>query len=203
MKFLKQFSLYTFVGFLYAGISVLLMPYISQHIDPAGNAILSMVNSIVTIYIQLMGVTAVGLITIEYYNYKNSFDFASFFSSVLLIPIIPGILLLILSLIFAKDISAFLEIPTSKSYWVPIGYGIALLTIYTEVLFSYIIIEQKPTLYAKISIGKFLLEISLTILLISVFKLGWEGRLLSWLITTIAISVLSFWYFSKKRATYN
>lgn len=68
---LKQFSLYTLVGFLNAGVSFLLMPYLSYHKDPAGNGILSMVNSLVTINILFMGITAADLINIEHYNKKN------------------------------------------------------------------------------------------------------------------------------------
>jgi len=84
VKYFKQFSLYTFVGFLNAGISFLIMPYISHHIDSAGNGILSMVNSLVTINIQLMGITAADIINIEHYNKKNSQEFAFLFPSILL-----------------------------------------------------------------------------------------------------------------------
>ena len=199
MKFLNQFLLYTYVGLLNAGISFLLMPYISHHIDPAGNGILSMVNSLVTIYIPLMGITAAGLIIIEYYNEKDTAKFASLFSTILAIPIIPAIVLVIGSVVFSGHISAFLEIPPYKTYWVPIGAVIAWLTIYVEILFSYIIVEQKPFLYAKFSIIKFLVEISLTVIFISVFKMSWEGRLLSWLITTILFFIISFWYFFKRK----
>ena len=173
------------------------MPYISHHIDPAGNGILSMVNSLVTIYIPLMGITAAGLINIEYYNKKDAPEFASFFSSILTIPLIPAVILIIASVIFSGQISAFLEIPVNKTYWVPLGAVIGLLTIYVEILFAYIVVEQKPILYAKFSIAKFLVEITLTVIFISVFRMSWEGRLLSWLITTILVFIISFWYFNK------
>jgi O-antigen/teichoic acid export membrane protein len=83
VKYLKQISLYTLAGFFNAGISFLLMPYLSHYIDPAGYGILSMVNSFVTILIPLVGLIASGLIAVEYYQVKDKNEFASIFSSII------------------------------------------------------------------------------------------------------------------------
>ena len=184
---------------LRSGHCFLLIPYKSHHLDAAGNRTLSMVNSLITIYIPSMDTTAAGLINVEYYNKKNFQEFVSLFSSILTIPLIPAVILIIASVIFSGQISAFLEIPVNKTYWVPLGAVIGLLTKYVEILFAYIVVEQKPVLYAKFSIAKFLVEISLTVIFISVFRMSWEGRLLSWLITTILVFIISFWYFNKCR----
>jgi O-antigen/teichoic acid export membrane protein len=109
MKYFKQFSLYTFVGFFTAGISFLLMPYLSHYIDPAGYGILSMVNSLVTILIPLIGLTATGFITVEYYKVKDKKEFTSIFSSVQAIPVLPGLLILIISFLFLKALPGFLR----------------------------------------------------------------------------------------------
>src|SRR5687768_2757159 len=147
MKLFKQFSFYTFIGFFNAGISFLLMPYLSHYIDPAGYGILSMVNSFVTILIPMIGLTATGLITVEYYQVKDKKEFASLFSSVQAIPIVPGILLLIVTLLFPSEAARFLEIPPEKSYWIPLSVIIALFTIYFETLIAYNVIEQKAITY--------------------------------------------------------
>ncbi len=196
MKFLKHLSLYTFVGFLGAGINFFLMPYLSHYINPAGYGIISMVNSFVTILIPLIGLTASGLIAVEYYQMKDQKEFASLFSSVQAIPIIPGIIIFIACLLFASPIGAFLEIPVEKNYWIPLSVLIALFSIYTETLLTYNVIEKKPMLYVKFCLVKILLEVGLTLLFISVFNLSWEGRLLSWLIATLVSFLLSLFYFS-------
>lgn len=116
----------------------------------------------------------------------------------MVILLLPSLLLIFTSLIFASQLSAFLEIPSDRSYWIPLAAGIAFLSIYIEILFTYVVVEQKPVLYAKFTIRKFLLEISLTIIFISFFKMSWEGRLLSRLLTTIIGFLITFLFFFKK-----
>lgn len=195
MKFIKQLSLYTFIGFFNAGISFLLMPYLSHYIDPAGYGILSMVNSFVTILIPLVGLTASGLIAVEYYRVKDKKEYASLFSSVQVIPLFPGLIFLLVALVFPSAIARFLEIPLAKSYWIPLSVLIAFLSIYYETLMVYNVIEQKAMLYVTFSVVRLVLEVGLTLLFVSVFRLSWEGRLLSWLIATVISFILSIIYF--------
>ena len=91
MKFLGKLSVYTFVGFLGAGINFLLMPYLSHFIKPGEYGILSMVNSYVTILIPLVGLVAAGLISVDYFKIKDKIEFALLFSSVQVIPLLPAI----------------------------------------------------------------------------------------------------------------
>lgn len=198
MKFIKQLSLYTFVGFFNAGISFLLMPYLSHYIDPAGYGILSMVNSFVTILIPLVGLTASGLITVEYYKLKDKNEYASLFSSVQVIPLIPGVVFFLITLLFSFSIARFLEIPVDKSYWIPLSVLIALLSIYYETLLNFNVIEQKPGVYTAFSLIRLVVEVGFTLLFISVFRLGWEGRLWSWLLATIVSFFISIFYFRRK-----
>lgn len=198
MKFLKQFSLYTFVGFFNAGLSFLLMPYLSHYINPEGYGVLSMVNSLVTILIPLVSLTATGLIATEYYKMNEKQEFASLFSSIQVIPIIPGLFFFIVTLFLKPAIAHFIEIPSENSYWVTISVLIALLSIYSETFMAYIIIEQKSQVYVKFSIAKVLLEIGLTLLFVSVFRLSWEGRLLSWLVATVISFIVAMYYFKRQ-----
>ncbi|HEU0111367.1 MAG TPA: oligosaccharide flippase family protein [Flavisolibacter sp.] len=199
MKFLKQLSLYTFVGFFNAGLSFLLMPYLSHYIDPAGYGILSMINSFVTILIPLVGLTAAGFIAVEFYRMKDKNEYASAFSSIQAIPILPGLLILLVTIFFPSQIARFLEIPSGKTYWIPLSVLIALLSIYYDTLMTYVVIEQKPVLYVKYSIVRVLMEVGLTVLFISIFQLSWEGRLLSWLIATMISFLISVYYFRSQR----
>jgi O-antigen/teichoic acid export membrane protein len=195
VKYLKQFSLYTFVGFFNAGLSFLLMPYLSFFIKPAGYGILSMINSLVTILIPLIGLTASGLITVEYYKIKDRSQFASLFSSIQAIPILPGLIFLLFCFLFQIPFADFLEIPRHKSYWVPLAVLIALFSIYYETLLSYHIIAQKAKLYVKYSLFRVLTEVALTLIFISIFKMEWEGRMLSWAVATLISFGFSFVYF--------
>lgn len=198
MKYFRQFSVYTLVGFLGAGISFLLMPYLSYFLKPAEYGILSMVNSVVTILIPLIGLTAAGIINVEYYKQKDRKEFASLFSSVQFIPVIPFLFLLIMAVLLADPVARFLEIPVQKSYWIPLSCVIALLTIYFETLTGYNVTEQKSGHFAFFNILKIVTEVTLTILFITQWGYGWEGRLYAWLISSLVLFLAGFIYFRKQ-----
>ncbi len=198
LKFFKQFSVYVFIGFFGAGISFLLMPYLSHFLKPEEYGILSMVNSLVTILIPLIGLSAAGIINVEYYKLKDKNEFASLFSSAQVIPIIPLVLLLLLSFVFANPIAAFLEIPTDKSYWIPLSCFLAFLTIYYEVLIAYNVTEQRPGFYSLFVISRIVIEVSLTIYFVAKLGKGWEGRLMAWLIASVFSFIAAFIYFGKR-----
>lgn len=199
MKFLKHISIYTFVSFFGAGINFFLMPYLSHFISPAEYGILALINSFVTILIPVTGLVASGLITVEYYKLEDKKEFASLFSSVQAVPLIPTLLCLLITFIFSKPLAGFLEIPADKRYWLIISVLLAVLTIYYETLLSYNVIEKKPGYYALFNISRLVVEVSLTIWFVSGLKMSWEGRLLSWLISSIAMFAVSIFYFNKRQ----
>ena len=199
MKSLKQFSTYTLVGFIGAGVNFFLMPYLSHFLKTWEYGVLSMVNSFVTILIPLIGLSVAGYANVEYYKFKNKEpkEFASVFSTVQVIPVLPFLFLLLVTILFANPIAVFLEIPTAQSYWVPLSALLAVLTIYYETLIGFIIIEQKPGTYIFFVLLRLVIEVSLTIYFITVLDYGWEGRLLAWVIATTILFIASFLYFNK------
>jgi len=198
MKFIRHISIYTFVSFFGAGINFFLMPYLSHFIEPAEYGILSILNSYITILIPLLGLVASGLITVEYYRIKDKKEFASLFSSIQVIPLIPAVFFLIITLFFSKSITRFLEIPEEKSFWLSISIALGVFTIYFETLTMYNIIEKKPFQYAIFTTLKILIEVSLTIWFVSGLHLGWEGRMWAWVISTAVLGIIAFCYFKKQ-----
>jgi O-antigen/teichoic acid export membrane protein len=198
MRNLAKLSVYTLVGFLGAGVNFLLMPYLSHFIKPGEYGILSMVNSYVTILIPLVGLVAAGLISVDYFKIKDKAEFASLFSSVQVIPLVPAVFFLLINLLFPGPIAALFEIPVEKSYWLSLSVLVALLTIYTETLLAFTITEQRPGVFALFNIGKLVLEVGLTLWFVTGINMSWEGRLLSWLITNIIFFGVSFYYFHKR-----
>ena len=199
MKYLKQLSIYTLVSFLSAGVGFLLMPYLSHFLKPKEYGILAMVNSLVTILIPFVGLTAAGIIKVEYYEQKNKAEFASLFSSVQVLPVLPFIFVCVLSWALAIPIANFFEIPADKYYWIPLSCILAFFSIYYETLISYNVTEQKPIVFAIFALSRLFIEVGLTVLFITRLGYGWEGRLYSWLIATAVMFVISILYFKKKQ----
>ena len=198
MQLVKQLSTYTFVSFLGAGINFFLMPYLSHFINPAEYGILSILNTFVSLIIPLVGLVATSIITVEYYKLKDKREFASLFSSVQLIPIIPAIISLVITVLFRGPLCRFLELPESEWHWLPISVLLAVFTIYYETLLMFNVAEKKPVHYAVFNIVKLSVEVSLTIWFVSGLGMGWEGRMWSWVISTALLGIVSFFYFNQR-----
>lgn len=197
MKIFQQLSIYTFVSFLGAGIGFLLMPYLSHFIEPGDYGILSILNSFITLIIPLISLVASSIISVEYYKMKEKSDFASLFSSIQLIPVVPTLFFLLLTLLFPGTLCDFLEIPQHKQYWLSISVLLAFFTIYFETLLMYNVIDKKPMHFAYFNIAKLVIEVSFTIWFVSGLRMGWEGRMWSWVISSGILGIASLCYFSK------
>ena len=198
MKHLKEFSVYTLIGFFGAGVNFLLMPYLSHYIVPEDYGLLSMILSFISLLIPLVSLVANGLINVEYFKLKEKKEFASFFTSIQIIPLVPAMLSLLVALLFPVTIGSFFEIPANKSYWMPLAVIIATLSIYFETLLAYTITAQNTTGYSIFYIAKTTVDVVLTILFVTVLKMGWEGRLYAYLITIITSFIASLLYFKQQ-----
>lgn len=196
MKFLSQISIYTFIGFLGAGINFLLFPYLSHFLSPEDYGVLSMINSVITILIPVTSIMAFGWINTEYFKIRDKLEFASLFSTVQLVPVVPFILFTLLCLLFKNPIGNWLEVPAEKNYWIVLSALLAFLTIYFDTLLNLTVTQQKPGAYAVFNIAKLIIEIGLTVYFVTQRSMGWEGRLLAWLISVIISFGIGIFYFS-------
>ena len=198
MNYLRSFSIFTFVGFFGAGINFLLMPILSHYLSPTDYGLLALINTYVTILIPLVSFVAYGYITVEYFQLNDKNDFASLFSSVAFIPIIPTTILFLCGFFGYQYFSEALELPANGKWWAMSMFLIATLSVYSETLSSYQIIIKDSKFYAVYNISRVLVEVSLTLIFVVYMGMGWKGRILSWLLTSIVFLGLAFIYFHKK-----
>jgi len=199
MRFLKQFSFYTLVGFIGAGINFFLMPYLSHFIKPEQYGLLAMVTSFVAILVPLISLVAFGAINVEFFKITDKTEFGSFFSSILIIPVIPTFIFLVITCLVPGPLATLFELPPDKEYWIPISVLIAFFSINIEILLAFTITEQKSNYYAIFYISKTIIDVLLTIFFVTYMKLSWEGRLISWGITNIVFFTASLFYFRKQK----
>jgi O-antigen/teichoic acid export membrane protein len=198
MKFIGQISIYTFIGFFGAGISFLLLPYLSHFLSPKDYGVLSMINSVVTILIPFVSVMAFGWINAQYFKITKKEEFATLFTSVQVVPVAPFLLIVVLCLLFKNPLGIWLEIPAEKNYWIPLAAAISFLTIYFDTLLNLTVIQQRPFAYGFFNLAKLVVEIGLTVYFVTVCSMGWEGRLLSWLISVVLIFIAGMIYFHRE-----
>src|SRR2546423_5940500 len=185
MRILKSFSIFTFVGFFGACINFILMPLLSHYLNPEDYGMTAIINAYVSLLSPIVGLVAYGIISVEYYKTRDPKEFASLFSSVQVIPILPTVFLTFFVFIFYHSINSLLELP-SKQVWVGLVIlFLSLFIIYIETLNSYLIIAKKTATYAFFTLARVLCEAMLTIWFVVLLRKGWEGRIFSWALTTL------------------
>ncbi|AKQ44798.1 hypothetical protein TH63_02805 [Rufibacter radiotolerans] len=146
----------------------------------------------------LIGLVASGIISVEFFKIQDKKEFASFFTSVQLIPIIPFVFFLVISFLFGGYLSRLLEIPTEFSNYLFLIPLIAILTIYIESYLAYLVVKKSAYHYLVVNIVKSSVEIGLTLLFVVYFDMGWFGRILSWLIASLLFTFVASIYFYKE-----
>lgn len=195
MKLLKSFTLYTFVGFLNAGISFLILPILTRYLSPADYGIIALVNTYVTILMPIVGLSTASLLSVEYYNTKLSKDeFKVMFSSVRLIPLLTIIPLFLIFLLGSNFLPQILELP-SLAYWLILP--LTLFALFQDNFKSFLVISKRVYLFSITTLGRIGIEIPLTIVLIVYVSMQWEGRIYAWLITVVFFTLVSLFYYKK------
>ena len=198
MKYFKSVSLYTFAGFIGAGINFLIMPVLSHYLSPADYGLLALFNTYITILIPLVGLLANSILSIEYFKEKDEKVFADKFTSVQVVPFITSIVLALFVWQFHSRLTHLMELDGTSKAWGFVIVLITISTIYTEQLFNFLVIEKKAALYVVYTLLRVVVEISLTVFFVIHKKWNWEGRMYSWLITSAIFMMVSFFYFYKK-----
>ena len=198
MKFLKQLSLYTFVGVIGAGINFFIMPILTRYVLPADYGLLALFNTYITILIPLVSVSAYSLLNVEYFKQKNKEIFASQFTSIQVIPFFTTVVLAFITWSSYGRFADDLELEGTGIKWAYIILVITFLTIYYEQFVQFLIIQQKASAFAVYTLLKVGIEVSLTFYFIIGKGWGWEGRMYSWLITSVLFFFIGVFYFQKQ-----
>lgn len=198
MKFIKQISLYTFVGLFGAAVNFFVMPVLSHYLSPADYGLLSLFNTYVTILIPLISLSAYSLLSVDYFKEKNKEIFSSKFTSIQIIPFFTSLIVAFFLWQFYKPFSDFLELKGIDRAWGIAIVIIAFLTIYYELFLQFLILQKKAVLFTVYTIVRVLIEVGLTFYFIIAKGYGWSGRIYSWLVVITLFLIIETIYFYKQ-----
>ncbi|MFD1757059.1 lipopolysaccharide biosynthesis protein [Rufibacter sediminis] len=198
LKLIKSFSIYTIAGFFGTGANFFVLPILSRYLTAIDYGVQSIFNSYVLILVPLIGLVSSGYLTVEYYRVKDKKEYASLFSSVQFIPVLPFVLLLLGAVLFYKPLGSLLEIPSGSEHMVWMIVVLALLTIYIDSFFSYLVIRKKANHYFVFNVSKTCVEILFTLLLVVKYEMGWHGRIYAWLLANVLYFLITIIYFYKE-----
>lgn len=132
-------------------------------------------------------------ISVDYFKLSKS-DYASVFSTSLLIPLLISLLLISLFFIFRQSLSRTFSFQQQFIWLIPVCL---VLNFCFEAFIVLLRIQNKFRVFATITLLKIIIEISLAVLLILFAYVSWYSRALGYFFSILVIAMLFFSYIKK------
>jgi O-antigen/teichoic acid export membrane protein len=178
---------YTITSFVNAGIPFLLLPIITRYLSPADYGRVAMFSLLVSIIGIFVGLNLDGAINRVYF--EKNINFKQYIANCLLILIKSTILTFLTVFLFKDFVSYISNIP---KFWILVAVVFSFFQFLTITILRICQARMKAKEYSFIQIGQSLLNVLLTIMLVVVLRLRWEGRILSQFFSVFIFGTFSF-----------
>ena len=193
-KFFKDTTIYTISDILNKMVPFVLLPVLTRYLTPQDYGIIAMFfvfTSILGIVMTLETNTAIG---VNYFKISRE-KLKVYIFNILLIIAVATSLTFIIIILFHTTISELLAIPVE---WLFIGVVVTLLQFITTINLLLWQSEQNPIPLGIYQISQTILNLSLSLLLIIGFEMGWEGRLIAVSIASITFGISSLMFLYRR-----
>jgi len=194
MNFMKSLSIYTITSILNAGIPFLLLPILTNYLSIEEYGLLAMIQIFIVFTFPFISINIHSTLQLEYHNLDQD-EFSIWVSSVLLIPLISIFIILTVFMISEAFIHQFMNI---SLIWILLIPLLAFMQIIPQTILSIYKISERPLDYAKYQLSLTSLNLFLTLGLVVVLNLNWEGRFLAILFTYIIFTLVGIYLLIQK-----
>ncbi|MGN6298037.1 MAG: lipopolysaccharide biosynthesis protein [Ginsengibacter sp.] len=189
----KQVSLYTITGTLTKIISFAALPFFVNALSEGDIGILNILNSSIIFLTPIISMGALYTISVDYFKLAKP-DYATVFSTSLLIPLAVSLLLIPLFIIFWQPLSRAFSFRRQFIWLIPVCL---FLNFCFEAFIILLRVQNKVKLFATVTLLKITVEISLAIALILFAYVSWYSRALGYFFSILIIGFLFFFYIKR------
>lgn len=190
----KSFSIYTLSSVICKAIPFLLIPVFTKHLTPEDYGVISIMLAGILAISPLLGPGVNELLTVEFQSFKKK-ELNQFVSTSIGFSILMFLFFIIFFYTLGDYLGSTLGIIKSVVIAIPI---VALTSFSFELYLNILRNEDKPFAYAKLSIGRTIIEISLSTVLIVAYQFGYMGRVSGILISGIIFTLLFIVFLLKR-----
>ena len=188
---LQSLGTYTFTNFFGKGVAFLLLPYFTYKLQKSDMGLLSLFSGAIIFLMPFVSMGVLQSVNADFFKLDKK-SFKDFFTSSLLLPVTVSLLSFILFFAFRNVLEEKYNFPPSFIWLIPL---VTFFTFISEQLIILIRNGNLPKLFMKVVLGRLFIEVALAVLLISVIKMGWEGRTTGILVSYIAMTAFAFYFF--------
>jgi O-antigen/teichoic acid export membrane protein len=194
-RYMKPLMVYGVTIFSNAALSFATFALITHHLTEVDYGIINLYNSYIILLLPFIGIGVPFVLNVDYFKMDKE-AFARQFTNALIIPVSACILFTLLSLIFHEQVEVLTRV---NNFFVVVAAFSCLMLVLNDVILNLLRNKEQYFLFAGFSIGKNVLEIGLTLLLVIGLGYNWTGRLGSYFITLVLSGLVILVIVSKWR----
>ena len=193
-RFAKNTSIYTASDILNKMVPFVLLPVLTRYLTPQDYGIIAMFFILTSILGIVMTLETNTAISVNYFKISRE-ELKIFIANILLIISVMTCLVFLIMFMIHPWLSKVLAMPVE---WLFLGVIVTLLQFITTINLLLWQSEQNPLPLGIYQISQTTVNLSLSLILIVGFSMGWEGRLIAVVVASVVFGMLSFIFLFKR-----
>ena len=190
---LRDSAIYTIAELINKAIPFLLLPILTAYLSTADYGIVSNYQMLCNILMLIVGVSTHTAITVNYFRIEIE-EIKHYVTSVLYILLGSSVALFLLFLLLGRFVETAIEV---NYEWVIIAVIYSTAQFLNTLVVKIYILRREPIRVAIFQIVRTLIDVGLTLYLIMMLDMTWEGRLIGLTVSGIIYSFVSFYILYK------
>lgn len=193
MQLIKNSSIYLGSSILNKSIPFLLLPILTEYLSPEEFGILSIFQLLITFYSAFIGMAIHTNVSKNFYTYSKD-KLATLIGNILIILSVTTLIFLIPTLIGSFFSDSLFSVP---SQWVNIIPFVSFMFMMNTINLTILRNEEKSTLFGVFEVTNTIVNMGVSILLLVVYKLGWESRAFGIVLAYFVFFIISLIYMKR------
>lgn len=193
-RFFKNTSIYTISDILNKMVPFVLLPVLTRYLTPEDYGIITMFFVFTSILGIIMTLETNTAISVNYFKISRE-KLKIYIANILLIISIATCFTFVIIILFHSWLTKILAMPIE---WLFVGVIVTLLQFVTTINLVLWQSEQKPLPLGIYQISQTIVNLSLSLILIVGFSMGWEGRLIAVVVASVVFGMLSLVFLFKR-----
>lgn len=186
---LPDFFIYFISNIFVSIIPFLLLPILTRAFTTSEYGLIGMFSAVLAFLYSIIGLKSESILSIKFFSASTT-TFKNYLISSIYILLISALLIILASLIFIDQIRTvtFLD-----QKFIFLGIFVAISNVFITIRLSLWMVQKKPYPYAFFHSALAVLNISLSLLLVFIFNMGFEGRLYGIASAIIIFGIISLY----------
>lgn len=190
----KNTGIYLISNLVSSAIPFLLLPILTRYLDPEDYGVVSIFQVIQSIMFVMIGLNTSGAIAVNYFK-RSEHNFKEYVYNVLIIIVAALLIFQVVTLVFSNMIAHILKV---QSWVLNLAVASSFFGVLNKINLVLWQVEKRPIPYGMMNITNTILNILLSLSLIILFRLTWEGRIIGISIANFFTGVISIIIIAKR-----